>query len=73
MSVVIGRLRSILFVFHGPLAVAIIMIDGSEKNAIVSCILNFRVCISLLTVLGPSPLMSYLLRVQRPSKFSRSD
>jgi len=33
LSVVIGRLRSILFVsvFQGSLAVAIIMIDGSEK------------------------------------------
>ena len=33
LSVMIGRFRSILFVsvFHGSLAVAIIMIDGSEK------------------------------------------
>ena len=33
LSVVIGRFRSILFVsvFQGSLAVAIIMIDGSEK------------------------------------------
>ena len=36
LSVVIGRFRSILFVsvFQGSLAVAIIMIDGSEKKFI---------------------------------------
>ena len=41
LSVVIGRFRSILFVslFQGTLAVAIIMIDGSEKP---NCRLGFE-------------------------------
>ena len=41
LSVVVGRFRSILFVsvFQGSLAVAIIMIDGSEKP---NCQLGFE-------------------------------
>ncbi len=41
LLVVIGRFRSILFVsvFHGSLAVTIIMIDGSENC---NCLLDFK-------------------------------
>ena len=48
----IGKIRSILFVsvFEGSLAVAIIMIDGSE-NPIVSWALNFRVRMLLKTAI----------------------
>ena len=59
LSVVIGRFRSILFVsvFQGSLAVAIIMIDGSEKPRA----LNFRVRMLLKTAIS----IKALLRITR--------
>ena len=53
LSVVIGRFRSILFVpvFQGSLAVAISMIDGSEKPNRQLGFLNFRVRMLLKTAI----------------------
>ena len=42
----IDRFRSILFVFQGYLAVALIIVDGGEK-AIVRLAMNFRVRVLL--------------------------